>query len=126
MPVYFACNIDKMRDKKSSILDSNLYNYKEVFNIDLLTKEEALNSFDIYYQHLMLITGVHIEYNKTIRCKVENSYGDKLYKDGYYIMNDNFFNNFVLMVIINKKYLSKEDLELFNTKPTIIDRYNPF
>ena len=30
------------------------------------------------------------------------------------------------MVIINKKYLSKEDLELFNTEPTIIDRYNPF
>ncbi len=126
MPVYFACNIDKMRDRKSGILDSNLYNYKEVFNIDLLTKEEALNSFDIYYQHLMLITGVHIEYNKTIRWKVENSYGDKLYKDGYYIMNDNFFNDFVLMVIINKKYLRKEDLELFNTKPTIIDRYNPF
>ena len=28
--------------------------------------------------------------------------------------------------VINKKYLSKEDLELFNTEPTIIDRYNPF
>ena len=38
MPVYFACNIDKMRDKKSSILDSNLYNYKEVFNLKNKTK----------------------------------------------------------------------------------------
>lgn len=58
----------------------------------------------------MVITGVHIENNKPIRWKAENSYGDKLYKEGYYIMNDNFFNDFVLMVIINKKYLSKEDL----------------
>ena len=56
-----------MRDRKSGILDSNLYNYKDVFNMDLLTKEEALSSFDIYYQHLMLITGVYIEDNKTIR-----------------------------------------------------------
>ncbi len=125
-PVYFACNIDKMRDRKSGILDSNLFNYKDVFNIDLLTKEEALNSFDIYYQHLMVITGVHIEDNKPIRWKVENSYGDKLYKDGYYIMNDNFFTDFVLTVIINKKYLSKEDLDLYNSKPIIIERHNPF
>ena len=110
MLVYFACNIDKMRDRKSGILDSNLYNYKDVFNIDLLTKEESLGRFDIYYQHLMVINGVHIENNKPIRWKAENSYGDKLYKEGYYIMNDNFFNDFVLMVIINKKYLSKEDL----------------
>ena len=124
--VYFACNIDKMRDRKSGILDSNLFNYKDVFNIDLLTKEEALNSFDIYYQHLMVITGVHIEDNKPIRWKVENSYGDKLYKDGYYIMNDNFFTDFVLTVIINKKYLSKEDLDLYNSKPIIIERHNPF
>ena len=126
IPVYFACNIDKMRDRKLGVLDSNLFNYKDVFNIDLLTKEEALSSFDIYYQHLMLITGVHIENDKPIRWKVENSYGNKLYKDGYYIMNDNFFSDFVLAVIINKKYLSKEDLDLYNSKPIIIGRHNPF
>ena len=41
-------------------------------------------------------------------------------------MNDNFFNDFVLMVIINKKYLSKKNLELFSSKPIIVGRYNPF
>ena len=74
----------------------------------------------------MLFTGVHIENDIPIRWKVENSYGDKLYKDGYYIMNDNFFDDFVLMVIIDKKYLSKADLDLFNTKPIIVGRYSPF
>ena len=63
--------------------------------------------YDIDYQHVMLITGVHIENDKIVRWKIEDSYGDKVHKDGYYIMNDNFFDDFVIEVMIDKKYLSK-------------------
>ena len=126
IPVYFGCDMKKMRDNDLGIMDSTLYNYKEVFNIDLLSKEEALSLYDIDYQHVMLITGVHIENDKIIRWKIEDSYGDKVHKDGYYIMNDNFFDNFVIEVMIDKKYLSKEQLELFNQKPILFDMNEPF
>lgn len=126
IPVYFGCDMKKMRDNDLGIMDSTLYNYKEVFNIDLLSKEEALSLYDIDYQHVMLITGVHIENDKIVRWKIEDSYGDKVHKDGYYIMNDNFFDDFVIEVMIDKKYLSKEQLELFNQKPILFDMNEPF
>ena len=126
IPVYFGCDMKKMRDNDLGIMDSTLYNYKEVFNIDLLSKEEALSLYDIDYQHVMLITGVHIENDKTIRWKIEDSYGDKVHKDGYYIMNDNFFDDFVIEVMIDKKYLSDEQLQLFNQKPILFDMNEPF
>ncbi|MBP3800072.1 MAG: aminopeptidase, partial [Bacilli bacterium] len=126
IPVYFGCDMKKMRENDLGIMDSTLYNYKEVFNIDLLTKEEALSMHDIDYQHVMLITGVHIENDKTIRWKIEDSYGDKVHKDGYYIMNDNFFDDFVIEVMIDKKYLSKQQLELFNQKPILFEMNEPF
>lgn len=126
IPVYFGCDMKKMRENDLGIMDSTLYNYKEVFNIDLLTKEEALSMYDIDYQHVMLITGVHIEDDKIIRWKIEDSYGDKVHKDGYYIMNDNFFDDFVIEVMIDKKYLSKEQLELFNQKPILFEMNEPF
>ena len=126
MPVYFGCDVKKMRDKELGIMDSELYNYKDVFNLELLTKEESLNLFDIDHQHAMLITGVHIVDDKIIRWKIEDSYGDKVHKDGYYILNDNFFDDFVFQVIVNKKYLSEEQLNLFGQIPILFEMDDPF
>lgn len=126
MPVYFGCDMKKMRDNDLGIMDAELYNYKDVFNFELLSKEEALNLYDINYQHVMLITGVHVVDDKIIRWKVEDSYGDKVHKDGYYILNDNFFNDFVIQVIIDKKYLSKEQLKLFKQEPILFEMDDPF
>ena len=114
-----------MRDNDLGIMDSNLYNYREVFGIDLLTKEEALSMRDITFQHVMLITGVHIENDKPIRWKVEDSYGDKVHRDGYYIMNDNFFDDFVIEVIIDKKYLLPEQLQLLDQEPIWFEADEP-
>lgn len=126
IPVYFGCDMKKMSDNDLGIMDSKLYNYSDVFDIELLTKEEALSMFDIDYQHVMLITGVHIEDDKIIRWKIEDSYGDKAHKDGYYIMNDNFFNDFVIEVMIDKKYLSEDQLKLFAQEPIMFDVDEPF
>lgn len=126
IPVYFGCDMKKMRENDLGIMDSELYNYKDIFNVELLSKEEALSMYDIDFQHVMLFTGVHIENGKSIRWKVEDSYGDKVHKNGCYIMNDDFFEDFVLEVIIDKKYLNKEQLEILNQKPILFDVNEPF
>lgn len=126
MPVIFGCDMKKMRNNDLGIMDAELYNYKDVFKFELLSKEEALNLYDISYEHVMLITGVHVVDNKIIRWKVEDSYGDKVHKDGYYVLNDNFFNDFVIQVIIDKKYLSIEQLKLFDQDPILFEMDDPF
>lgn len=126
IPVYFGCDMKKMRDRELGIMDSELYNYKNVFSIDLLTKEESLSMHDIDYQHVMLITGVHIEDNHPVRWKVEDSYGSEIHQEGYYIMNDNFFEDFVIEVIIDKKYLSQGQLKMLEQEPILFDMNEPF
>lgn len=126
IPVYFGCDMKKMIENDLGIMDSRLYNYKDTFNIGLLSKEEALSMYGIDFHHVMLITGVHIENEKVIRWKIEDSYGDKVHKDGYYIMNDNFFDDFVIEVIIDKKYLTKKQLEILNQEPILFDATEPF
>lgn len=126
IPVYFGCDMKKMRDRELGIMDSELYNYKDVLPIDLLTKEESLSMYDIDYQHVMLFTGVHIENDHPIRWKVEDSYGSKTHQEGYYIMNDNFFEDFVLEVIIDKKSLSQEQLKMLKQEPILFDMDEPF
>ncbi len=126
IPVWMGAHIMKFRDKKSGILDIRLYDYKNVLDFNPLTKNEALDLHDIEMHHAMTFCGVHLLENKPIRWKIEDSYGDKEKVNGYYIMNDNFFNEFVLNVIINKKYLSKEQLDLLEQDAIEFEVVDPF
>lgn len=125
-PVYMGAHILKFRDKKSGILDTRLYNYEDTLNLKVLSKEEALNLYDISMHHAMTFTGVNLIDDKPQRWKIEDSYGDKEKVNGYYIMNDNFFNEFVLSVVINKKYLSEEQLKFLEQEPIEFEIEEPF
>jgi len=126
IPVYMRVNLKKFRDEESGVLDKRLYNYDKTLNIDYLTKEEALNTHDIYPHHCMVFTGVNIVNNKPQRWKVEDSYGDKQKLNGCYVMNDNYFDEFVLQIIIHKKYLKQEQIILLKQEPIEFEIEEPF
>lgn len=126
IPVYMGAHIRKFRDMKSGVLDTRLYNYEETLGLNRLSKDEALNLYDISMHHAMVFTGVNLIDNKPQRWKIEDSYGDEEKVNGYYIMNDNFFNEFVLSVIIDKKYLSEKQLNVLNQEPIEFDVEEPF
>ena len=126
IPVYMGVHIRKFRDIKSGILDTRLYNYNDTLNLRTLSKEEALNLYDISMQHAMVFTGVNLINGKPQRWKIEDSHGDKDKVNGYYIMNDNFFNEFVLSVVIDKKYLTEEQLKYLEQEPIEFEIEDPF
>lgn len=127
MPVYTRINLWKYRDKKSGVLDTRLYNYKKSLGIDLLTKEEALNTHDIFPHHCISICGVNINDDGVPqRWKAEDNYGTDEKVNGYYVMNDNYFDEFVLQAIINRKYLSEEQLKMLNQEPIEFEIRDPF
>lgn len=119
LPVCFACENQKYRNKESKILDTRIFDFEKLLGVEDLTKEQALDSFDISLKHWMTFRGVHIENNKPIRWKVEDSAGSESRINGYYIMNHNFFEKCVFQAWIHKKFLSKEVLEINKTKPVL-------
>ena len=119
IPVMVGIYIRKFADKDSGVLDTRLYDYGKLIKYKKLNKEDGLLLGDIELHHWMTITGVQVENKIPKRWKVEDSYGDKEKINGYYIMNDNYFDKYVFTVIINKKYLSKKQLELYNQKAII-------
>lgn len=126
IPVWMGVHIRKFENEEAGILDTRLYNYRETLNLKSLTKEEALNLRDIEIHHAMTFCGVHLVEGKAVRWKVEDSYGEKEKINGYYVMNDNFFDEFVLNVIVHKKYLTKEQLELLKETPIEFELDEPF
>ena len=109
--------------EKQGILDTRIYNYETTLNMHSLNKREGLDFSEIHLSHCMTITGVNIVDDHIERWKVEDSYGagpDEK-PNGYYTMNDNYFDKFVMDIIINKKYLTEEQRKLLEQEPIVYD-----
>lgn len=119
IPVMVGICIRKFADDNTGVLDTRLYDYENLVNYKRLNKEDSISTGDTYLHHWMTITGVQIEDNIPKRWKVEDSYGDKEKLNGYYIMNDNYFDEYVFTIIVHKKYLSGKQLEIYNKKAII-------
>lgn len=119
MPVIIGISTMKFSNLKHGVLDTRLYNYEKLANYKKLSKEEGMTSNEIFLHHWMTITGVYIEDENPKRWKVEDSYGSETKINGYWVMNDNYFTDYVFTCIINKKYLSKKQLDLYNKEAII-------
>lgn len=124
--VWFGCDVGKMMDRKLGIMDTELFDYTSALGTEVeLTKAEQLEYGDSLMTHAMVFTAVNIVDGKTVRWKVENSWGDKSGKEGWFIMSDEWFDKYMYQVVVNKKYLTKEQLEILETKPIELKPWDP-
>ena len=73
----------------------------------------------------MVICAVNMVDGKPNRWKIENSWGDKPGVNGYYVMNDGWFNKMVYQAVINKKHLTPELLEALKKEPKELNVWDP-
>ena len=62
----------------------------------------------------MVLTGVAFDENgKPARWKIENSWGKDAGKDGFFVCSEKYFEKYVFEAVIDKKYLTKEQKNIF-------------
>ncbi|QWB99689.1 C1 family peptidase [Mycoplasmatota bacterium] len=124
--VWFGCDVGHFGDRDKGIWDDERYDYDDILNIDLsLSKANMLDYGHARMNHAMVLTGVSLVNEKPTKWKIENSWGNKNGKKGYYLASDSWFNQFVFQAVINKKYFNKKQLNALNTKPIILKPWDP-
>lgn len=125
--VWFGCDCGKDGDRKSGLWDDAQFDYEGTFDIDLsLSKAEALDTRHSAMNHAMVLTGVNLVKNKPTRWKIENSWGSDVANKGYYIASDTWFDKYMYVVAINKKYLSKKAKDALKKKTIELEPWDPF
>lgn len=107
--VWFGCSYRFMSTSlknKNGILFSSLYDFKKI-GISKISKSIAEKYNFLNYDHAMLFTGVNIVDEKIKSWKVLNSFGIENNYNGYFIMDNDFFDENVFMFALHKKYLPK-------------------
>ncbi len=124
--VLFSCDVGKDSLRKEGFLLKGLYNYDLIFQTKFgLERAERLEVGDTSMTHCMLIVGVDLEDDVPIKWKVENSWGSEVGKKGYFIMSDEWFNEHVYQLIVPKKYLDAEKLEILKQEPIVLPLWHP-
>ena len=124
--VWFGCDVGKMFHRDLGLMDMDLYDYEALFNTNFsMNKATRLEYGDSMMTHAMLFTGVDIINGKPRRWRVENSWGVKGGDKGYYLMTDKWFDEYNYEIVVDKKYLPKRILELFDREPIKLAPWDP-
>lgn len=124
-PIWFGNDVLADSDRKKGYLLGDLYQYDQVFGIDsAMTKAQRLDYFEGEVSHAMTITGVNLIKGQPNRWKVENSWGEENGVKGYFVMDQKWFDEYVYDLVINKKYLTKEEVAEYEQEPVILPSWD--
>jgi len=125
-PVWFGCDVGPMMRRDLGIWDAKLYDLEGVYDTPFaLDKADRLVYRESMMTHAMLFTGVDLVDDVPRRWRVENSWGDEMGTDGFFTMNDNWFDEYVFEVAVRRDQLSPELQAALDQPPIVLPAWDP-
>ena len=91
-----------------------------------MNKAQRIATFDSGSTHAMTLTAVDLDATGIpLRWKVENSWGTNDAQNGYLIMSNRWFNEFMFRLVVRKQYASPEQLKQYDQKPVMVIPEDP-
>ena len=104
----------------------DIYDYASLYDMDFkLTREELFQTYSSIPTHNMVFTGIDMAGDKPRKWLVENSWGDKPGKKGYFTMLDELFDNYVQVIVVPKKYIPGNLMSVFQTEAEVLPPWDP-
>jgi bleomycin hydrolase len=125
--IWFGSDCGRFGDRETGIWDSGLYDIERATGIGCrLTKGETLDYRESAMNHAMLFTAANfLDDGAVNRWKIENSWGDSPGKKGYFVCSDQWFDEYVYQLVINKMYLDAQTLDALEQEPIELNPWDP-
>ncbi len=125
--MYLSCDVGKQFDLKDGFLDTKLYDYNDLFGVHFgMDKAQRIKTFDSGSTHGMALTGVNLlPDGKPDKWLIENSWGADKGNHGFLTATDDWFDNYMFRLVINKKYISPNVLKILKSKAVLLPPWDP-
>jgi len=125
--LYSSYDVGKQFDRSRGYLSLDNYDYSSLFSTTFpMNKADRIATFDSGSTHAMTLSAVDTDSTgKPTKWKVENSWGASSGQAGCLIMTNDWFNEYMFRLVVDKKYASQEQLKQFDQKPTMVAPEDP-
>jgi len=125
-PVWFGCDVAKMMSNDYGVWDADLYDLPSVYDTAFtLDKADRLVYHETQMTHAMLFTGVDVVDGSPRRWRVENSWGAEKGKDGFYTMNDSWFDEYVFEIAARRDLLPVDLQRKLGAEAIVLPAWDP-
>lgn len=125
--MYSSYDVGKFLDRKRGYCDVNNFDYGSLFSTTFpMNKAERIETFDSGSTHAMTLSAVDLDaQGNPLKWKVENSWGPSWGQGGCLIMTNEWFNEYMFRLVVDKKYVSEKLLKLADQKPVMVMPEDP-
>ena len=124
--MYFSCDVGKFANSKKGVLDINNFDYESLMGVTFgMDKKERVQTHASGSSHAMTLIAVDIVEGKPVKWMVENSWGPASGYQGNYIMTDEWFNEYMFRLVVEKKYVPADVLKMLDQKPIQLPAWDP-
>ncbi|MBO4740366.1 MAG: C1 family peptidase [Bacteroidales bacterium] len=125
--MYFSCDVAKFLDRTKGFMDVNNYDYASLMGTTFnMNKKQRVSTFASGSSHAMTLCAVDLDQNgKPIKWMVENSWGNKYGYNGFLIMTNEWFNEYMFRLVIEDKYMPAKTKALLDQKPIMLPAWDP-
>ena len=106
--VWFGCDVGQSSTRDSGIMALDVYSMDDLFDIDFtMTKAERLDYGRKFNDSCDGIDRVDIVDGQSTKWKVENSWGEKVGTNGFFVMSDEWMDEYTYQIVVRKDLLTK-------------------
>ena len=125
--MYFSCDVGKFIDRKKGTLDVANFDYASLFGTEFgMDKRERIQTYASGSSHAMTLIAVDLdEAGEPRKWMVENSWGAASGWQGNLIMTDEWFEEYMFRVVVEKKYVPEDILKMLEQEPILLPSWDP-
>ena len=125
-PVWFGCDVGKQMRRDLGLWDKDIFDYGTLYDTEFtLDKAGRLDYHQTLMTHAMLFTGVDVLDGRARRWRVENSWGEENGQKGFFVMNDNWFDEYTFEIAARKEYLPADLQAALDLDPLVLPAWDP-
>ena len=124
--LYFSCDVGKFLDRKKGVADIENFDYQSLLGVQYgMDKKDRILTHASGSTHAMTLIAVDIKDDKPVKWMVENSWGASSGYKGNIIMTDDWFDNYMFRLVVEKKYVPQDVLSMMSQKPVLLPAWDP-
>ena len=125
--MYFSCDVNKFLNRTKGVADLDNFDYDSLMGVEFtMDKRQRILTHASGSSHAMTLKAVDLDASgKPKKWMVENSWGAASGYKGNIIMTDEWFDEYMFRLVLEKKYVPADIMKMLDQQPILLPAWDP-